>query len=77
MDNKQCIRCGTRNEENSPRCWYCHAMFPVMYSCSEPQAAFNGKNRLGPVRPKETDDGSFRGSSHACCFRSTPRPETR
>ena len=48
MDKKLCIRCGTRNGGNSPRCWYCHA-----YVTPELQAAFDGENRLRPVRPKK------------------------
>ena len=44
MDNEQCIRCGTRNEGTSPRCWYCHGI---------PKAASNGEKRLGPVRRKK------------------------
>ena len=43
--DKQCIRCKTRNEANSSRCWYCQSTFVA----SEPQAAFNDKKERTTV----------------------------
>ena len=42
---KLCICCGTRNEDNLSRCWYCHEMLVA----SEPQAAFNDKKERTTV----------------------------
>ena len=48
MDNKQCIRCGTRSGDNSSQCWYCHAMLP--HAAPEPQAVgrFDGGENIRP-----------------------------
>ncbi len=45
MNNKQCHRCGTCNDDNSSQCWYCHATLVA----SEPQAVLNDKKERTTV----------------------------
>lgn len=56
MESTHCMRCGTRNADDSPQCWYCHTMLvagPGDYVAPEPEAIFNGEDRLGAKPQKE------------------------
>ena len=51
---KLCICCGTRNEANSSRCWYCHAIPPHDYAAPEPQAVCNDENQVARQKERTT-----------------------